>query len=101
MIRRSIALFQSSRRQAAPFIRAGRSRGDAGRRFALATFATIAVFFSIAAAFAQAPGPVPALPDAERRTSYSISASTCSCSVGFSLYGDSNDVANWLTVWVN
>jgi len=55
----------------------------------------------IAPAFAQAPPPVPALPDTERRTSYSISASTCACAVGFSLYGDSTDVQNWLTVWVN
>jgi hypothetical protein len=52
-------------------------------------------------ALAQAPGPVPALPDTERRTSYSISASTCSCSVGFALFGDSTDYANWLEVFVN
>lgn len=67
------------------------------RRLILA-FALLA---GLAPAFAQAPPPVPALPDAERRTSYSLSASTCACSVGFALYGDSNDVANWLEVWVN
>lgn len=55
----------------------------------------------ITAAAAQAPPPVPALPDTERRTSYVISGSTCACSVGFQLYGDSTDVANWLQVWVN
>ncbi|MGV7215893.1 hypothetical protein [Bradyrhizobium sp. UFLA05-112] len=54
-----------------------------------------------APAFAQAPGPVPALPDQERRTSYNITSSMCSCAVGFQLYADSNDVANWLEVWVN
>jgi hypothetical protein len=55
----------------------------------------------IAPAFAQVPPPVPALPDTERRTSYSISASTCACAVGFQLYGDSTDVVNWLEVFVN
>ncbi|MBP1092982.1 hypothetical protein [Bradyrhizobium diazoefficiens] len=56
---------------------------------------------SVAPAFAQAPPPVPALPDTERRTSYSLSGSTCACAVGFALYGDSTDYANWLEVWVN
>ncbi|OSJ22148.1 hypothetical protein BSZ19_47040 [Bradyrhizobium japonicum] len=52
-------------------------------------------------AFAQAPAPVPALPDTERRTTYSISNSTCACAVGFQLYGDSTDYGNWIEVWVN
>jgi len=60
-----------------------------------------ALFASLAPAFAQAPPPVPALPDTERRTSYSISASTCACNVGFALYGDSTDYTNWIEVWVN
>lgn len=55
---------------------------------------------SLAPAFAQAPPPVPALPDTERRTSYSISASTCACSVGFAIYGDSTDIDAWIEVWV-
>lgn len=54
-----------------------------------------------APAFAQAPAPVPALPDAERRTSYSITASTCQCAVNMALYGDSTDYQNWLEVWIN
>ncbi|MET4170828.1 hypothetical protein ABIB99_001910 [Bradyrhizobium sp. LA6.1] len=52
-------------------------------------------------AFAQAPGPVPALPDAERRTSYSISGTTCTCNVNFALYGDSTDFQNWVEVYLN
>jgi len=52
-------------------------------------------------AFAQAPAPVPALPDTERRTSYSISGTTCACAVGFALYGDSTDYQNWVEVWIN
>lgn len=52
-------------------------------------------------AFGQAPPAVPALPDTERRTSYSLTASTCACAVNFALYGDSTDYANWLEVWVN
>lgn len=55
----------------------------------------------LAPAFAQAPPPVPALPDTERRTSYVISGSTCNCAIGFQLYGDSTDYANWIEVWVN
>lgn len=67
------------------------------RKFVLAA-ALAAVSF---AAFAQAPAPVPALPDAERRTTYSITASNCACAVGFQLYGDSSDYGNWIEVWVN
>lgn len=61
----------------------------------------LALMAGLAPAFAQAPPPVPALPDTERRTTYSISATTCACAVGFQLYGDSTDYANWLTVFIN
>jgi hypothetical protein len=61
----------------------------------------LALAAGVGPAFAQVPAAVPALPDAERRTSYSISASTCACAVGFQLYGDSTDYANWIEVWVN
>jgi hypothetical protein len=47
------------------------------------------------------PAPVPALPDAERRTSYSITASQCSCTVNFALFGDSTDYQSWIEVWLN
>jgi hypothetical protein len=67
------------------------------RRIALA----LALIAGIAPAFAQVPAPVPALPDAERRNSCVLSGSTGPCSVGFQLYQDSNDFANWLTVFVN
>jgi hypothetical protein len=60
-----------------------------------------ALFASLAPAFAQAPPPVPALPDTERRTSYVISGSTCACAVNFALYGDSTDYTNWIEVWIN
>lgn len=52
-------------------------------------------------AFAQAPPPVPALPDSPRLTSYSISSSTCACSVGFQIYGSGTDVDEWISVYVN
>lgn len=55
----------------------------------------------LAPAFAQAPPPVPALPDAERRTSYALSSQTGPVSVGFALYGDGTDYTNWLQVFVN
>jgi hypothetical protein len=62
---------------------------------------SLALIAGVAPAFAQVPPPVPALPDTERRTTYSITASLCTCGVGFQLYGDSTDVANWLEVFVN
>jgi len=54
-------------------------------------------------AFAQSPTPVPALPDVERRTSYTITNSTCACSLGsnLQLYGDGTDYQNWVEVWLN
>jgi hypothetical protein len=55
----------------------------------------------LAPAFAQAPSPVPALPDTERRTTYTISGSSCACAVGFQLYGDGTDYQNWLEVYLN
>lgn len=61
----------------------------------------LALAAGIAPALAQVPPPVPALPDTERRTTYSISASTCACAVNFALYGDSTDVVNWLEVFLN
>lgn len=45
--------------------------------------------------------PVPALPDSERRTSYSITAQTGPFAVGFAIYGDSTDYAEWVEVWLN
>lgn len=48
-----------------------------------------------------APGPIPALPDSERRTQYTISGSTGPLNVGFALYGDSTDFGNWVEVYVN
>jgi hypothetical protein len=67
-------------------------------RRAILAFALMA---GLAPAFAQAPPPVPALPDTERRTSYSITASQCACNVNFALYGDSTDYQNWVEVWLN
>lgn len=63
--------------------------------------AALLLALSLVQAVAQAPPPVPALPDTERRTSYSISATTCACNVGFQLYGDSTDVDAWVSVWIN
>ena len=60
-----------------------------------------ALMTGIAPALAQAPPSVPALPDAERRTTYSITNSTCGCTVGFALCGESKDYGNWLEVFVN
>ena len=45
--------------------------------------------------------PIPALPDAERRTEYPIAAATGPFDVGFALYGNSTDYASWLEVWLN
>jgi hypothetical protein len=72
-----------------------------GRRLILAGLAALSLLSTVAASFAQAPPPVPALPDTERRTSYSISSSTCGCAVNFALLGDSTDFQNWVEVWLN
>jgi hypothetical protein len=52
-------------------------------------------------AFAQAPPPIPALPDTERRTAYSIVGTTCNCAVNFALYGDGSDYWDWIEVYLN
>jgi hypothetical protein len=50
---------------------------------------------------ANAVTAIPGEPDAERRTHYTPSASTGPFSVGFDLYGDGTDYANWVEVYVN
>lgn len=60
----------------------------------------LALMAGLAPAFAQAPPAVPALPDAERRTSYTLSGSTCACAVNFAIFGDSTDVDSWIEVWI-
>jgi hypothetical protein len=50
--------------------------------------------------WAQAPSPVPALPDSARLTTYSLSSSVCTCSVGFALFGSGVDVDEWIQVFV-
>src|SRR5580692_8740064 len=71
------------------------------RRLVLAGLAALSLLSTLAASFAQAPPPVPALPDTERRTAYTINASTCICNVGFQFYGDGNDFGNWVEVYLN
>jgi hypothetical protein len=70
------------------------------RRFLLG-ISLLAGLLSPLASVAQAPPPVPALPDTERLTAYSLTNSTCKCALGFALYGDSTDYGNWLQVLVN
>lgn len=70
-------------------------------RRAIAAATVWAGFLSPLAAHAQAPAAVPALPDTERRTSYTISGTTCACNVNFALYGDSTDYQDWVDVWLN
>lgn len=48
-----------------------------------------------------APGPVPALPDSERRTQHAITASVGPLDVGFAIYGDNTDYTAWLEVYVD
>jgi hypothetical protein len=57
--------------------------------------------FLVAPGWAQAPPPVPAEPDAERRTRYSGVTSAATFPVGFDIYGDGTDFTAWLEVWVN
>lgn len=59
-----------------------------------------AAVLSASLAWGQAPPPVPALPDTERRTQYSISATTCACAVNFAIFGSGSDVDSWIEVWI-
>lgn len=68
------------------------------RKIVLGLIAAILLGFA-GQALAQPP-PVPALPDTERRTTYSITAGTGPYNVGFQLYGDGTDYGNWIEVWV-
>lgn len=47
------------------------------------------------------PAPIPALPDNERRTPYTISAQTGPFDAGFHIYGDGTDYAQWVEVWLD
>jgi hypothetical protein len=70
--------------------------------FRLARIAiAVAFLLELVPVLAQVPAPVPALPDVERRTAYTIAASQCSCTVNMALYGDSNDFQSWVEVWLN
>lgn len=60
-----------------------------------------ATWLSCSPALPQAPPPVPALPDTERRSVYSVTASLCNCAIGFALYGDATDFGAWIEVWVD
>jgi hypothetical protein len=70
-------------------------------RLILAGFAALSLVSSVAASFAQIPPAVPALPDAERRTTYTLTAQTCACSVGFAIFGDGTDYQSWVEVFFN
>jgi hypothetical protein len=71
------------------------------RTWLLGALALIGAGLPLSPIFADVPPPVPGLPDAERRTSYSITASTCACAVNMALYGDSTDFQNWVEVFIN
>lgn len=68
------------------------------RRTALA----IALMLGLAAPVAaQAPPPVPPLPDTARVTFYGLFSSTCACSVGFPLFNSGTDIDSWISVYVD
>jgi hypothetical protein len=56
---------------------------------------------AIPVARSQVPPPIPSLPDSERRTAYNISASQCSCAIGFALFEDGTDIDAQISVWIN
>jgi hypothetical protein len=71
------------------------------RKIILGLFITLAGLVVPAISAAQAPPPVPALPDTERLTQYAITAQTGPFDVGFAVYGDGTDYGNWLEVWLD
>jgi len=68
------------------------------RKLALIGIVGALLIGAVAPALCQAPPAVPALPDSERRISYSISSQTGPFSVTFALYGDGVDYQDWLSV---
>jgi hypothetical protein len=58
------------------------------------------LLLGLSPALAQAPPAVPALPDTQRVTTYTLSGSTCVCAVNFAIYGDGTDVDNWIQVFI-
>ena len=74
--------------------------GDAMRKFLTAALLSFSLLGSFTYVLAQS-SPVPALPDAERRTEYSVTGSAGPFDVGFALYGSGSDYQNWLQVYVN
>lgn len=70
------------------------------RKIVLGLLAALAILSPVAAS-AQVCPAVAALPDSERRVSYSPSASTGPFSVTFAILGDSTDAGNWLEVWLD
>lgn len=71
------------------------------RKAALGFLAAIAFLAQAASAVGQTCPAVAALPDSERRVSYSPSASTGPFSITFPILGDGTDYQNWLEVWLN
>lgn len=61
----------------------------------------LTVLASVAGGLAHAATPVPAEPDTERRTRYTIVATSATLAVGFDIYGDSTDYSNWIEVYVD
>lgn len=70
-------------------------------RGVLVALAFIAGLVGPAMLMAQAPPPVPAMPDSERRTEYTITGSNCNCPIGFTLYGDATDFGAWIEVYLD
>lgn len=71
------------------------------RTIARALIALLALTVAAVAQFS-APPTIPALPDTSRISTYSISGTTCACSITFQLYADngSQDVDNWVQVFI-
>lgn len=63
--------------------------------------AALLLILTLAPALAQAPPAVPAEPDSERRTTYTVTTSSATLNVGFNIYGDGTDYAQWVEVWLN
>lgn len=63
--------------------------------------AAAALIAGISPAIAQAPAPVPALPDTQRLTAYTITAATGPYDVGFAIYGTGTTYSTWVEVWLN
>ncbi len=71
------------------------------KRFPVACALISSLLFGAVPSLTFAASAIPAEPDTERRTHYRVQNQLGPLSVGFDIYADGSDYANWIEVWVD